>query len=219
MVITKEIEGESFLKILEQKSLSEISSALKKSAKWLKKLHKTPLYSFRDVFSPSYSLAYWQEQLRILRKGFPNKLKFLKKLINEILDWENQNRKNINLAITHHDFHPKNIFLGKRRIWVLDFSESRLSKPVIDVLTFLCQLDLINRNEIKRFSQRKLREFSEIFLREYFGQKWKEVLKDPALKRDFIILKKRIALQALVGSLLFNQKPKIFLDIIFGKSN
>lgn len=217
MVITKEIKGESFLKILEKKSLGEISSALKKSANWLKKLHKTPLYHFRDIFSPSYRRAYWQEQLRILKKGFPRKIKFFKKNIKEILNWEDQNRESKNLVITHHDFHPKNIFFKGREIWILDFSESRLSRPIVDIFTFLCQLDLINSQEIKRFSPNNLKNFSKIFLKEYFGQNWRKILQNPTFKKDFIILKKRVALQALVGSLLFGEKPKIFSDIIFDK--
>jgi len=218
MVITREIKGETFLDILRIKTLREISSAFKKIAGWLKKLHKTPSYRFQDVFSSSYSRAYWREQFRILKKGFPRRIKFLKNIIGEILDWENQNRKSHNRVITHHDFHPKNIFLKGRKIWVLDFSESRLSRPIVDVLVFLCQLDLINRQQIKRFSLNNLKNFSKIFLKEYFGQNWRKILKNPNFKKDFIILKKRIALQALVGSLLFGEKPKIFSDIIFDKN-
>ncbi|MBZ9578363.1 phosphotransferase [Patescibacteria group bacterium] len=234
MVITREIKGESFFEILEKKSFQEIFSALKKSARWLKKLHKTLPYRFQDVFSlsyfrakqenkvlakrGSYSQTYWQEQLRILKEGYPGKLKFLKKVINEIVDWENRNRKSTDRVITHHDFHPKNIFLGGRKVWVLDFSESRLSRKIIDIFTFLCQLDLINRQLLKRFSLDNLKDFSKIFLKEYFGQNWNKVLKDPILRKDFIILRKRIAAQSLVGCLLFKTKPKIFSNIIFGKT-
>jgi len=217
MVITRKIKGESLFEILEKKSFQEIFLALKKSASWLKKLHTTPLYHFRDVFSSSYSQIYWQEQLRILKKGFAHKFKFLKRVINEILDWEDRNRKTANRVITHHDFHPKNIFLGERKIWVLDFSESRLSRPIVDILSFLCQLDFINRQRTKRFSLNNLKSFSKIFLKEYFGQNWNRISKDPIFKKDFIILRKRIAAQSLVGCLLFGRKPKIFSNILFDK--
>ena len=216
MVITREIKGKSFLKVLENKSLKEICSALKKSARWLKKLHRTNPYQFKDIFS-SYSQIYWQEQLRILKKGFPDKTNFLERLIEEILNWERKNQESANRAIVHHDFHPQNIFLEKKKILVLDFSESRLSRPTIDVLTFLTQMDLMNRCLIKRFSLKNLKNFSEFFLKEYFGRDWNKVLKDPVFKKDLIIARKRIAAQTLVGSILFNKTPKTLSDILFSK--
>jgi hypothetical protein len=214
MVITREIKGISFLEILKGGSKSEILKGIKESAKWLKKLHQTKPYNFKDVFL-QFGPIYWKEQLRILKKGFPKKVSFLKDLIEKILNWEKENQKNPQRKITHHDFHPKNIFLGKRKIWVLDFSESRLSKPQIDVISFLCQIDFINRERIKRFSQKEIQKFSRFFLQEYFGKNWKKKLKEPDFRKDFLLLKKRIALQALVGNLLFGKKPKIFTDVIF----
>ena len=216
MVITREIKGKSFLEMLKKGSLSEIFLALKRSANWLRKLHRTEPYNFEGVFL-SFGPIYWKEQLRILKKGFPKKEKFLKKLIKEILNWEKQNQENARRVIVHHDFHPQNIFLGERKIWVLDFSESRLSRPIVDIFTFCCQLDLMNKRQIKRFSTDDLENFSKIFLKGYFGQNWNEILKDPIFRNDFIILRKRVAAQALVGTLLFGQKPKIFSDIIFDK--
>jgi len=214
MVITREIKGKSLLEILQKGTKSEILKGVKGSARWLKKLHKTKPYNFKDVFL-RFGTIYWQEQFRILKRGFPKKAKFLKKQIKNILNWERKNQKNSQKRIVHHDFHPKNIFLGKNKIWVLDFSESRLSNQIIDIISFLCQIDFVNQERIKRFSQKEIRRFSRIFLQEYFGRKWKKILQGSNFRNNFILLRKRIALQALVGNLLFGKKPKIFTDIVF----
>lgn len=216
LVITREIKGKPLLEILKEGRRQEILNGLKKSAKWLEKLHQTKPYNFKDVFL-SFGPLYWREQLRILKGGFPKKIGILKKIIKEVLSWENQNQKNPQAVITHHDFHPKNIFLKKNKIGVLDFSESRLSNPIVDVISFLIQLDFINQERIKRFSQKELKEFCRAFLKEYFGRDWEGILKKPSFRKDFILLRKRIALQSLVGNLLFGKKPKLFTDIVLDK--
>lgn len=217
MVITQEIKGQPFFNILETHSLPKISLVLKKSARWLKKLHKTPVYSFNDIF-PFYRKMYWKEQFRVLKMGFPKKSEILKKIIKEIIYWEENNEESKNRVIVHHDFQPKNIFLEKGKILVLDFSESRLSRSIVDIFTFLIQLELMNNFLKKPFSKNEIRNFAKVFLNEYFGKQWQNVLKNLNFRRDFIILRKRVACQALVGTIILKRKPKIFSKILFGKS-
>jgi len=217
MVITREIKGKTFFETLEKKSFPKIYYGLKKSADWLKKLHNTPPYSFKDVFS-TYSKEYWQKQFQILKEAYPEKSSILRRIIREILLWEDFNEKSSNPVITHHDFHSKNIFLTKEKIYVLDFSESRLSRAIVDIFTFLIQLELLNYYFKKPFSSNHLQNFSKIFIKEYFGPNWQKVLKDSLFKKDFNILRKRVAAQSLAGWVIAKRKPKIFSNILFRRS-
>lgn len=217
LVITQEIKGESFFNILGTHSLPKIFLVLKKSAKWLKKLHNTPLYSFKDVFH-SYRQIYWKEQLRVLKIGFPKKTNILEKTVKEIINWEENNERNKNRVITHHDFQPRNIFLDNEKIFVLDFSESRLSRFIVDIFTFLIQLELMNNFLKKSFSFNEIKNFSKIFLKAYFGPNWQDIFKNPIFQRDFNILRKRVACQSLVGTIILKRRPKIFSNILFGKT-
>jgi len=214
MVITQEIKGKSFFDILESHSLPNIFLVLKKSAGWLKKLHNTPPYHFKDIFH-SYRQIYWKEQLRVLKEGYPEKSKILEKIVKEIIDWEVKNEKSKNQVITHHDFQPKNIFFQKNKLIVLDFSESRLSRAIVDIFTFLIQLKLLNNFFKKPFSPDEIESFSKIFLQEYFGPRWQNILKNSNFQKDFGILRKKIACQALVGTIILKRRSKIFSNILF----
>jgi thiamine kinase-like enzyme len=217
MVITREVKGRSLFKIFEKKSFPEIYLGLKNSANWLKKLHSISPYSFKDVFS-SYSKKYWQEQFRILKEGYPKKSQILMKIIKEILNWEKDNEKSLNRVITHYDFQPKNIILKDGKTIIIDFSESRLSKAIVDVLTFLIQIELMNENLKFSFSLNEIKKFSKIFLKEYFSSNFPQILKDPVFRRDFNIIRRKIAAQTLVGTIILKKKSKIFSNILFGKS-
>jgi len=99
--------------------------------------------------------------------------------------------------IVHHDLHPQNILVGKGGIVILDFTEARLSHPLVDVATSVIQWGLQGR---------ALRWRSIAAQQRLIWKTYKSFAPRDVSLTDFRFIQnhvwQRIGLQRLVGAIL-----------------
>ena len=173
MCLYEELLGKSFQDILaNHENLSPLIENACAIAGFLYRLHHLPIKnkpSFRRAGN-DFELSCRRHWAFLVRKCAPQ---FSFKM-REILDnlWKEKKKREIQykgaLALVHGDFHWGNIVLKKRKkIGILDFGDSRLDDPLVDVASFVVQTESMfryycpNQNKLKESIIRK-------FLGHYF---------------------------------------------------
>jgi thiamine kinase-like enzyme len=165
------IRGNNLLYYIKSREFSEIEYIVEKTAAWLAKLHKIDAKKAEN-FNEKYNrietaIPGKKKVIEKIRREYPERLKDYK-TIYDILD---KREKNF-LAITakrwviHGDAHPENVIkMGRKKIAMIDFTDSCLSDLARDLGSFLQQLEYMcaRRLENPEFTEK----IKDIFLSSY----------------------------------------------------
>lgn len=147
LMLTSKAEGIELDKVLTPGS-SLGRSYLKRVAQWLVKLHSTHVKSGRvcTIREEVEKLNGWGRHLTLLR---PHLAKRIQSVISQAVEKERSIRPR-HFALTHGDYHPKNIFVNGVDLTVMDFEHSCMSDPAKDLGYFLAYCDILRRIKSER---------------------------------------------------------------------
>lgn len=171
------------------------TTAVQLAARWLARLHQFRPRRVFFVYDHVGRRRYWQRAKRVLRLGPAADWPWLSQAVRDVLAVEDRLAKFRGRVLVHHDFHPGNILINGRVACGLDFTESRLAHPMIDVASWLAQIESQYRTTV---SARVRQRWAGVFLRTYRRHtppSWSVGAGPDAIKR-FIAF--RVRLQLLV---------------------
>jgi len=173
LFLYKELKGECFQDFLStHKNLNLLLSATPKISNFIYRVHSLPVKP-----SPKFRVAEkdFEKSCRyhwsfLVRKCAPAFFPKMRALLDEV--WKQRSKKNITykkpLSLIHGDFHWGNIILvTKNRVGFLDFGDSKLSDPFVDLASFIVQTESMfryycpNKDKLKQAIIKK-------FLQNYF---------------------------------------------------
>ncbi|MFA6307509.1 MAG: phosphotransferase [Patescibacteria group bacterium] len=170
--------GASFFSFFTQ----DISADLKKSMRlitgWIKKLHSLDLGQL-DFKWPVFDILAMVPAPKKFIKDFynnSNKLgKNIEQLVTDLHTLDNKYRKKISRTLIYGDFHPENIIiknLEAREIEMIDFTDIATGDPMMDIGTFIQQLDFMGHNFVSR---KEINQHKKDFVEIYFKQDLEDI--------------------------------------------
>jgi thiamine kinase-like enzyme len=143
LFVYKTAKGESFGEILKHKSLSDKNKEkkIKKATKYLAELHKVDMTNIEkrnfltknNIFT---HLNFLEEFVKWGREEHEVRIKnAIKKVKKEI-----KNFSDIKKTLIHGDFQIENFIFNKDEMKLIDFDDSELNDPLVDVGNFLVQI-------------------------------------------------------------------------------
>lgn len=189
------LPGENLTQILKEKKFNEILTNIELSAKWIAKLHNLNLkipekLSRQNDKNQIIDLA---KSLIPLKKYYPDLTKKIDLLVEEYfnlqdkIDWQNT-------VLIHNDFFPGNIIIHKNKIGGIDFVESRMANPLIDVASLAAYTQSC-LNPISNFSAKQLDQIESKFVLTYFNERGLHLF---SFSEELIVLKFRTLLYMLL---------------------
>lgn len=196
MLIYHEAPGQMLLPAIIQHPASA-GRLIKSCAQALAKLHQARPAKISWNYRLSTAANYWRRLYLALPKGWPlprqRVLAAIRWLVPEECWWSN-----FRPTLVHHDFHPGNIIAqAGGRLVLLDFTESRLTCPLVDVATFTVQLELMFG---RRFPQTTITRWRDLFWESYVRHQpyWRR--KTALYQRAQEYVRRRINLQRCLGA-------------------
>ena len=155
----------------------DLANSLTLAAAWVKKLHHLEI---DDTFT-------WQ--VFIINKTGANIQNFLanisnanlalgsrfEKMLEKIKHYEKLFSVTFQPCLVYGDYHPENVILTSldtNKIKMIDFTDVALGDPMLDLGSFLQQLDFMGH---RFFSRAKVNYEKEYFVTSYFGQKLENI--------------------------------------------
>lgn len=201
LLVYQESLGVNLLTVLRRPRV-QAGPYLERAAEWLAHLHAHSPRTLRLAYNQAGRKHYWLMALNVLSTVDEREAAALRRSIDGVMKFEDVLAGGQNRVLVHHDFHLANILVLPQTIRVVDFTESRLSSPIIDVAAFCIQLELLLSTQVRLD---KITQWQKIFLRAYQRRAPDVNLDSPAAKRIIRFVRYRIALQSFVGSYLFGQ--------------
>ncbi|MBM2820359.1 MAG: aminoglycoside phosphotransferase [Candidatus Berkelbacteria bacterium] len=152
LVVYENIEGGLLIDQLKDQNLEE---KIALSGQWLRKLHLLKV-DFEEPL-PTHEVYF---NFEALGKFYPD----LAKQGDNILKELKGKLENEEQSLIHCDYQPTNIIIDNKKIFVIDFNDSQLGNPSLDVAKFLTQFKvmLTRFGDIKKYDNCK-----NIFLANY----------------------------------------------------
>lgn len=154
-----------------------LSNAMNLAAAWLKKLHQ--LETDETFVWPKFVINKTGSSIKnFLPDVLASDLDLgtrVKKILASIKKHEAEFAKNLSVCLVYGDYHPENVILTSleaKQIKMIDFTDVALGDPMLDVGSFLQQLDFMGH---RFFSRAKVNYEKEYFITSYFGQKFEEI--------------------------------------------
>ncbi|OQB44280.1 MAG: Phosphotransferase enzyme family protein [Parcubacteria group bacterium ADurb.Bin159] len=153
MILYENLEGINFQNMLEEhKNLNPLLTNTPAIANFLYKLHHLPIPpKSRNLFRKGgeyLELSSRRHWAFLVRKCAPEFYPQMRYLLDEL--WQEKKKQGISykgpLVLIHRDFHWGNIILIEQgKIGVIDFGDSCLDDPLIDVASFIVQTESMFR--------------------------------------------------------------------------
>lgn len=180
-------------------------TVIEQSARWLVALHHHSPRTLKTAHSRANRKLYWQKALKILSRAVGSDKQRLVRAVKKTMAFEDRLAAHRGRVLVHHDFHPGNILISRNTVRVVDFTESRLSDPLVDVATFVAQLDL----QLFDIPSAHVRGWQKIFVDTYAKHAKHVSLTNRRAQKIFSFMRYRIALQSYIGEyLLGNPNPR-----------
>lgn len=138
LLVYREATGTTLREVLHRHPAQAVAG-LRSCARWLAAFHGHRYRLAGLAYAGAGSTRYWQGLARIISMS-DRERNLVRPLIRRMIDFDRQTAASPKAILVHHDFHPENILLDRSAIHVLDFTDTRMSLPVIDVATFITQL-------------------------------------------------------------------------------
>ncbi len=154
-----------------------LANAMNLAAAWVKKLHHLEL---DETFAwPKFSVNHIGPSVQ---KFFTDIIshnevlgKRVEKMLADIKNHEEKFQQNLKPCLVYGDYHPENVILTSleaKQIKMIDFTDVALGDPMVDLGSFLQQLDFMGH---RFFSRAKVNYEKEYFITSYFGQKIQDI--------------------------------------------
>lgn len=206
LLLYQEAPGKSALDFLARRHQTEKIMAL--SGQWLAELHRHSPRTIRLAYNHRGRQHYWRAVLGLLTKEHEPDFILLRRGIQRIKHFEDRLARGRGRVLVHHDFHPGNIILSGQTLRVIDFSESRLSHPLIDIASFMIQLEMLLGRHVP---QSIIKRWQHSFFRAYQGRTRKRLsLQGSSAQEIFNLMRFRLAFQAFVGAYVAGQKDSFW---------
>lgn len=204
LLVYEETPGRNLLSVLRQPGV-QAKSYLQRTAGWLAELHRHSPRTIKLAYNQAGRKQYWQMALRLLSLDYGPQNFRLRRHIDQVMRFEDQLARGRHRVLVHHDFHLANILTLPQVIRVVDFTESRLSSPLVDLATFLTQLELQLSATVR---PETVARWQKIFLTAYRRHQPRLRLETPVAKRIFRFIRFRIALQSFLATHLFGRQQQ-----------
>ncbi len=202
LLIYEEAAGHPLHHLLRQHP-HRATTYLRQAAAWLARLHQLAPPVLARVNGQRRRQRYWLNALDLLSSMPTREVAAMRRSIQQIMRFENKLAISPQRTLVHHDFHPGNLIFGQDAIRVVDFTDSRLSHPVVDVATFVTQLELQLSGMVP---PAVLERWQKTFLSAYRVLRPSLRLKSAASQRVFRFIRYRIAVQSYLGNYLLGRR-------------
>lgn len=210
LLVYEEAPGEP-LSALAARHPKTAGKSLVQAAQWLAKLHQLRPRQLSKAFSHRDRARYWRQALSVLQRSSSKELSDLRATVKRVLKFEDRLARLPGGRLVHHDFHPGNIIVDRNTMRVVDFTESRISHPLVDVGSFLAQLDYQMSAQVPPIA---LAEWKKVFLRAYHRSAPRVTVKGMSEEKIFQFMRFRIALQTYIGLYLVGQHEGPFKRVV-----
>lgn len=154
-----------------------LANAMNLSAAWVRKLHQLEI---NESFTwPKFSVHHIGPSVQKFFTDIINHNEVLgkrvEKMLADIKQHEELFDKSLKPRLVYGDYHPENVILTSleaKQIKMIDFTDVALGDPMVDVGSFLQQLDFMGH---RFFSRAKVNYEKEYFVTSYFEQKFEEI--------------------------------------------
>ncbi len=154
-----------------------LANALDLAAAWVKKLHNLEVKN--DFVWPNFSVDNIGQSIKKFFDDIIHSNQSLGervgKLLQEIRVLEQNFLNEITPCLVYGDYHPENVILTSleaKQIKMIDFTDVALGDPMLDLGSFLQQLDFMGH---RFFSRAKVNYEKEYFVTSYFGKKIEDI--------------------------------------------
>jgi len=177
-----EVPGTPLSVLISQNDTTAVKKSLISAGQWLTQLHQLEIKkNFKKAFYPGtkgYKILFTKikRYLPELKKDLIEikKIEFTDKI------WEAEK------ALIHADFYPGNIIINKNIFSVIDFDKTGVGPSLMDVATLYGCLEFPDTSWKLQFSQKKRKDFQEIFLQSYCQAKNIDFIKTKIKLRKFL---------------------------------
>lgn len=169
--------GRTFRKVMQEKPDQDFSVILDLAARWVKKMHDCPIDKENKFVSFDFSEMSPKPQrfLDDMTKVYPELGKRLDSTFHRLADLKKKNFNTFPVSIIHGDYHPENIIVKKSepdKIKVIDFTDLSLGDPMVDLGSFIQQIDFMG---FECLSRANINKYKTIFLEYYFNKKFEDI--------------------------------------------
>ncbi len=169
--------GRTLRKIIKQAPEIDVPHVIRLSAQWVKKLHNCPIrnghrFSNFDFSGTSPKPEKFQQDLGSVYPELGQRLAIIYKRLAVLQEKSAQNFKP---TIIHGDYHPENIIFKSSlpdQVMVIDFTDLALGDPMLDLGSFIQQLDFMC---FHIFSREQINKLKNIFLGYYFSKDFNQL--------------------------------------------
>ena len=212
LLLYEESPGYNLLVAL-PRSGAKAGAMIEKTAIWLAELHRHSPRNLALAYTKAGRKHYWYMALEALKTMPGHESEAIKRKISSVMRFEDTLATDRHRVLVHHDYHLANILSSGQKICVVDFTEARLSSPLVDVATFFVQLEL---QLLPKVSTEKIQQWQKLFLKTYTKKMPGVRVNSLAAQRIFRFIRFRIALQSFVASYLFGDYDSPLKEKILG---
>lgn len=164
------IEGLCLKQLSIEKKANEFFSFIPRTAKAIKKIHKIKRVS-KILKEKGLEEKKYRHYLFLVKKYYPFGCQRFEKIIRGCQNLKSTYRKILspeNNCLTHGDLHSGNIFIARRQIKFLDFSDSCFNDPLNDLGCFFINTELMFEYDFHQNYQKMVKEVVNLFCKNYF---------------------------------------------------
>lgn len=164
--------GRTLRKIIKQAPEIDVPHIIKLAAQWVKKLHNCPVskgHHFSN-FDLNGTSPQPEKFLQDLGSVYPELGQRLAVIYERLTALQEQSAQNFKPTIIHGDYHPENIIFKSSlpdQVMVIDFTDLALGDPMLDLGSFIQQLDFMC---FDIFSREHINQLKNNFLGYYFDK-------------------------------------------------
>jgi 3',5'-nucleoside bisphosphate phosphatase len=170
--------GRSLFYFFTQDPKADLCPSLTLAAGWIKKLHRFDTGKYKYDW-PTFKISDMTPKPSKFKVDFSNQDKKQGKIVigltDDMVELENKFRKRMDKIIIYGDYHPENIIirhLESKTLEMIDFTDLAYGDPMMDLGTFLQQLDFMGHNFISR---EQINKYKTFFISTYFKKSFEEI--------------------------------------------
>lgn len=194
------VMGRTLRKLMKEKTGQNFSAILDLAAQWIKKLHNCPMDN-ANKFTPFEFSEMTPKPARFLEdmsKIYPELGQRLAQTFHRLAELKEKNFNTFPVSIIHGDYHPENIIVKSSElgtIKVIDFTDLSLGDPMVDLGSFIQQIDFMG---FECLSRKDINNYKLSFLEYYFSKKFEDIdindLKRINLYQAWVVLRTTLLL-------------------------
>ncbi len=171
------VMGRTLRKLMKEKNGQDFSAILKLAAEWIKQLHNCQIDNGHKFvpFEFSEMTPKPQRFLDDMSKIYPELGLRLASTFHRMAELKKNNFNTFPVSLIHGDYHPENIIIKSSEletIKVIDFTDLSLGDPMVDLGSFIQQIDFMG---FECLSRKDINNYKLSFLEYYFSKKFEDI--------------------------------------------